>query len=80
MKSCSVLDITPTLLALLGLPVGEDMAGRVLIELVEPEITEFYPARTVLSYDVGYRPEAVEIEKKPDARLLERLRALGYFD
>ncbi len=79
-KSCSVLDITPTLLALLGLPVGEDMAGRVLTELAEPGSAAFDPVKTVLSYDVGYRPEAIAIEEAPDPRLLERLRALGYFD
>jgi predicted AlkP superfamily phosphohydrolase/phosphomutase/tetratricopeptide (TPR) repeat protein len=34
-RGASILDIAPTVLTLLGLPVGEDMDGRVLIEAFE---------------------------------------------
>src|SRR4029453_12281030 len=35
--SGSVLDISPTILALMGLPVPSDMKGRVLTEILEPD-------------------------------------------
>ena len=37
----TLLDVTPTILTLYGLPVGEDMDGRVLVQAFEepPEIT-----------------------------------------
>ncbi|HMB70567.1 MAG TPA: alkaline phosphatase family protein, partial [bacterium] len=76
----SVLDITPTLLHLFGLPVGKDMDGRVLNELLadpwggEPpalvgthDTEEFRAART------GTRPDTPWGEER-----MEQLRGLGY--
>jgi hypothetical protein len=31
----TLLDVTPTVLTLMGLPVGEDMDGRVLVQIFE---------------------------------------------
>jgi len=70
----SVADITPTILAWLGLPVAEDMDGRAASRLA-PE-----PTTTLLSYDsipihrVGNSPSGAE------AQILEQLRSLGYVD
>jgi predicted AlkP superfamily phosphohydrolase/phosphomutase len=76
----SVLDVAPTLLHLFGLPVGKDMDGRVLDELLadpwggEPpalvgthDTEEFRAARN------GTRPETPWEEER-----LEQLRGLGY--
>ncbi|MCD4690133.1 hypothetical protein K8S17_01585, partial [bacterium] len=78
----SVLDITPTLLALYGLPVGEDMDGRVLTEAIEPEFLKRYPITSVPSYeedlvaDDGTEP----LESPVDDEVRERLRSLGYIE
>jgi hypothetical protein len=71
-------DVTPTLLHLLGLPVGADMAGRVLREALVPAVGDA-PVRTLASYD-AFAPADVEAGAAPDlsAEELERLRALGY--
>jgi predicted AlkP superfamily pyrophosphatase or phosphodiesterase len=70
----SVLDVTPTLLAWLGLPVGDDMDGRVA------DFLEVDQVRHIPTHDT--RP--VEwLETAPsgsDERILEDLRALGYFE
>jgi predicted AlkP superfamily phosphohydrolase/phosphomutase len=74
-------DITPTVLALLGLPVGRDMAGRVLTELVDPEFWRQHPIRYVDSYDRLLDWRGIEgIQPLPDPQLMDQLRALGYVD
>jgi predicted AlkP superfamily phosphohydrolase/phosphomutase/Flp pilus assembly protein TadD len=75
------LDVTPTLLALLGLPAAKDMPGRVLTAaLTDPE-----PERTVASYEkdgaaTAAAPGAGATDPNVDPAVLERLRALGYLD
>jgi predicted AlkP superfamily phosphohydrolase/phosphomutase len=47
----SVLDVTPTLLYLLGLPVARDMEGRVLTEILEPAFARQNPVTFIPSYE-----------------------------
>jgi hypothetical protein len=47
----SVLDVAPTLLYLLGLPVARDMEGRVLTEILEPEFARLNPVTFIPSYE-----------------------------
>jgi len=47
----SVLDVLPTLLYLMGLPVARDMEGRVLTELVEPDFARENPLTFIGSYE-----------------------------
>lgn len=77
-----VLDVTPTVLALWGLPVGEDMDGRVLREAIEPGFLKAHPVRTIPSYDQVIRRDRSRepIESPVDDEIRERMRALGYID
>lgn len=77
----SMVDITPTLLALLGLPVGRDMDGAPIPDLIRPE----WLARNEIHYiDSHDTPEWLEARKGLTAELpdpeerWEQLRALGY--
>jgi hypothetical protein len=76
-----VLDVAPTILALLGLPVARDMEGRVLEELIEPEFLSRHPVRTIRSYE-DYLPRLKVPESgdesEADPKRLEMLRSLGY--
>jgi hypothetical protein len=47
----SVLDVTPTLLYLMGLPVARDMEGRVLTEILEPAFARENPVTFIPSYE-----------------------------
>lgn len=77
-----LLDITPTLLALLGLPPAKDMPGRVLQEA----LAFAPPERTVMSYRTPRAAEdrtaaaAMPATERTDAAILSRLEALGYVE
>jgi predicted AlkP superfamily phosphohydrolase/phosphomutase len=83
--NASVLDITPTILALCGLPVAEDMDGKVLERAIDPDFLSRHPVASVASYEsdasVGGAGESEEsIESPLDEEILEELRSLGYID
>jgi len=76
----SVDDVTPTILALFGLPATDEMPGRVVREALSDEVT--VPAR-IPTYG-PHRPRW-SIDRDATARdggaeELERLRALGYVE
>jgi Flp pilus assembly protein TadD len=72
------LDITPTVLALLGLPASREMPGHVLTDAVTvPE-----PARVASYEPAGGRPGMAvgAADTDVDPAVLAHLRALGYLD
>ncbi|MBM3984808.1 MAG: hypothetical protein FJ296_03825 [Planctomycetes bacterium] len=78
----SVADMAPTLLALLGIPVGRDMRGRAVLSLLAPG-----PARDnarlppVESHDLGFREATLdEMPAEMSANFLERFGQIGYLD
>jgi hypothetical protein len=77
----SVVDVAPTLLALLGVPVGDDMSGRVLDEAIEPAFLAAHPVRRVASHTRGARAAGgAPVASEADAAVEARLRALGYVE
>jgi len=72
-----VRDIAPTLLALGGLPVADDMDGRVLVEIIAPDFLEMYPVQRTPTYETGTLATTVRRSGATDG-LYEKLRALGY--
>ncbi|PYQ11153.1 MAG: hypothetical protein DMH00_09005 [Acidobacteria bacterium] len=76
----SVLDITPTILALMGLPVPEDMNGRVLTEILDPGFLARQPVRSIPSYNMYLKRDVLSIATRPEEEQekLEMLRSLGY--
>jgi hypothetical protein len=49
--NASVLDVAPTILYLMGLPVARDMEGRVLTEVLEPAFARDNPVTFIPSYE-----------------------------
>ncbi len=79
----SLIDLAPTMLAALDLPVGDDMDGRPLLEIFkeQPDV------QTIPSWDDvdGPHPDGVHAEESPldpeeAAELLNQFVALGYID
>jgi len=77
----SLLDIAPTILTLFGLPVGQDMEGRVLVEAFEqPPPLEFIPSWEEVPGNSGMHAGETELPPEESAALLEQFIALGYID
>jgi len=78
-EGASVMDLTPTLLHYLGLPIGKDMDGRVLTGIFE----KANPISYVASYESGAKraPAEAVVEDYGEVELAENmagLEALGY--
>lgn len=78
----SIVDVAPLLLHRLGLPVPDDMAGRVPTEILEADELERRPPRTVRAMAPPPAPAPGELALDPEeqADVMGRLRALGYVE
>jgi predicted AlkP superfamily phosphohydrolase/phosphomutase len=77
MPQASIYDMTPTILALLGEPIGKDMSpGQPLTHAFDPGFLEKNPVRHVDTYEDGEYAEADE--DIDHDKLAERLKHLGY--
>ena len=75
----SILDITPTVLTLFGLPVGADMDGTAQIQAWEqpPEVRRIPSWDAVPGADGRHPPDVVQ-DTRAAAAALEQMIALGY--
>jgi len=73
-----LVDLAPTVLALLGLPAAEDMDGRVLDDLFTLEWKRAYPKGRVDTYDTDDWREQAPVASDVDGEILRRLKTLGY--
>ena len=75
----TLLDVTPTLLTLFGLPVGEDMDGRVLAQAFEepPTITRI-PSWEDEPGECGMHAADLRIDPAAAQAVLQQFVALGY--
>ena len=75
----TLLDVTPTVLTLFGLPVGEDMDGRVLVQAFEnpPQITRI-PSWENEAGECGMHPADLRMDPAAAQAVLQQFVALGY--
>jgi predicted AlkP superfamily phosphohydrolase/phosphomutase len=80
-EGASIVDVAPTVLALLGVPVPKEMDGRVLENYLTPEMRDqlnvIYTARDGLVPEL--QPVA-DMSQEDEELLVARLRNLGYVD
>lgn len=80
----SILDIAPTVLYSLNLPIPEDLEGKVSEELFEPNAFQEQPVQIggSSSADLGAREAqtAPVIAPEDEAVIMQRLRDLGYVE
>jgi len=76
----NLLDICPTLLHLFGLPIGEDMDGKVLLDIHEhkPADIQRIPSWDEVEGDHGMHPPDKQISPADSKAALQQLVALGY--
>ena len=66
----------------MGLPVPEDIDGRVVQEIFAEEFVASHPLQIAPSSVSNAQPtfSSPQLSDKEDLKVKERLRALGYFD
>ena len=75
----SVLEVTPTLLYLLGAPVARDMDGQLMEAVLDPRFRESHPLVLVDTYEQpGEEAEAERLDPELEREMMERFRQLGY--
>ncbi len=76
-----LIDITPTILALLDLPVGEDMDGRVLLEAFEnPPALKTIPSWDKVEGESGMHAAGKQMDRQQAEELMQQFAALGYIE
>ncbi len=75
----TLLDVTPTLLTLFGLPVGEDMDGRVLAQAFEePPVITRIPSWEDETGECGMHAADLRMDPAAAQAVLQQFVALGY--
>jgi predicted AlkP superfamily phosphohydrolase/phosphomutase/tetratricopeptide (TPR) repeat protein len=75
----TLLDVTPTILTLFGLPIGEDMDGRVLVQAFEePPKIERIPSWENEAGECGMHPADLRMDPAAAQAVLQQFVALGY--
>ncbi len=75
----TLLDITPTILSVFGLPVGQDMDGRVLVQAFEekPEVQSI-PSWESVPGECGMHVAEMRMDAESAKAVIDQFVALGY--
>jgi predicted AlkP superfamily phosphohydrolase/phosphomutase len=77
----TLLDITPTLLALMNLPVARDMAGKILMNAFEENLkVTFIDSWETIEGECGMHPEHLLQDTTDSVNALNQLVELGYIE
>jgi arylsulfatase A-like enzyme len=81
LDGAKIIDVAPTILHLLGVPVPEDMDGRALVEILEGEAAGDVAIGAAANGASDFNASS-EGDYTADDKVViaERLRALGYID
>jgi predicted AlkP superfamily phosphohydrolase/phosphomutase len=75
-----LIDLAPTLLHLFGVPVPEDMDGRVLVEAFRPDFLAARPVKAGAATGTSGGDRSSGYTDEESAKVEERLQALGYLE
>ncbi len=77
----SVLDITPTVLTLFGLPVGRDMDGKVLVQAFDKKVVpDYIPSWEEVEGECGMHPKEQQSDPWAAQAAMKQLIELGYVE
>jgi hypothetical protein len=81
LQGADIYDVYPTVLYLLGLPVPQDVSGKILLGALDEGFVRLHPVRTVPSYaGLGLSPGLPGASRSGEMneREIDKLRSLGY--
>ncbi|MCW3086443.1 MAG: hypothetical protein JWP12_3809 [Bacteroidetes bacterium] len=77
----TLLDITPTILTLFGLPVGKDMDGKVLAQVFDqPVVPEYIDSWENVKGNSGNHPAGLQEDPLAAQEAMKQLIELGYIE
>ena len=79
-ENAHLIDLAPTILHLLEVPVPEDMDGRVLVDAFRPEFLAECPVRAGAASGTSGDDRPNGYTDEESAKVEERLQALGYLE
>lgn len=80
-SGASVIDITPTILTLFGLPVGKDMEGRILTQAIDNQVTPSYiDSWETVEGDTGQHSSDMTQDPWASQMAMQQLVELGYIE
>lgn len=71
-----IIDICPTILYLMELPVYEEMDGRVMEESIDPDYLKSHPVKVISAAQYGGKSS--QYSQKDEEKIKESLKGLGY--
>jgi len=80
LEGASIMDIAPTILYSLGLPIVEDMDGKVLKEIFTEEFLSSHPIQYRAPSEAEKKTRGETYSAEERKKIEERLRALGYIE
>ncbi|MGB2705437.1 MAG: alkaline phosphatase family protein [Candidatus Omnitrophota bacterium] len=80
LESPKITDLTPTILHVLGVPIPDDLDGRVLREIFEPGSPYAEQETRYQGPSVIEREEKKAYSKREEEKVKKRLEALGYIE
>ncbi len=72
------VDVAPTILHTLGIPISQELPGTPLLTLFNRDFVRRYPVRQVATYGPPSRENADRSGQPLDQEMIDRLRSLGY--
>jgi hypothetical protein len=72
------LDVAPTILHTLGVPISRELPGAPLLALFAPDFVRRYPIRQVATYGPPSLQNTERSGQPLDQEMIDRLRSLGY--
>jgi len=80
-KNAKIIDITPTILYLMGMPVSKDMDGKILKAVIAEDFLKSNPIKYQETKQTTTEESKKQIYTDDEAKTIEeRLRGLGYVE
>ncbi len=78
--ACSVVDVSPTVLYLMGQPVPDYMDGKVLTEAIDTAWLNDHPVRQEAGVSHAIETDETELTDEQEKEVADRLKSLGYME